>query len=116
MLRMKPLTIALAATTVGLAACIESTNPEMLTLGSAFSTATAGFNEVSSSFAGGLSDAGLPWQPEHGRGGRGGRGMGGPQVAVPAWAPSWVAASTRTSSAASDRDADLITARSPPAT
>ena len=78
MLRMKPLTIALAATTVGLAACIESTNPEMLTLGSAFSTATAGFNEVSSSFAGGLSDAGLPWQPEHGRGGRGGRGMGGP--------------------------------------
>lgn len=82
MFRMRPLTIALGVTLVGLAACNDATGPDMLSLGSAFSTTTAGFNEVSSSFAGGFADAGLPWQPEHGRGGRG-HGMGGPGMGGP---------------------------------
>ena len=77
MFRKRQLTIAMATTLVGAAACIESTNPEMFTLGSAFSTATAGFGEVSSSFAS-TADAGMPWQPEHGGRGPGGRGFGGP--------------------------------------
>src|SRR6187402_1086705 len=77
MLRKRHLTIAMATTLVGAAACIDSTSPELLTLGSAFSSTPAGFNEVSSSFVGGTTD-GLPWQPEHGRGGPGGRGFGGP--------------------------------------
>lgn len=77
MSRIRPLAVALATTLAGLAACNESTGPQYLTLGSAFSTATAGFNELSSSFAGDAT-AGLPWQPEHGMGGRGPGGPGGP--------------------------------------
>ncbi len=83
MFRKRTLTVAIATTAIGLAACTDSTGPDMVSLGSAFSTATAGFNEVSSSFAGGVSDAGLPWQPAFGRGGPGGRGMGGPHGAGP---------------------------------
>ncbi|MBL0169560.1 MAG: hypothetical protein IPP90_02365 [Gemmatimonadaceae bacterium] len=78
MSRMRPIAIALTMTLVGLAACNDSTSPQMLSLGSAFNTAPAGFNEVSSSVAGGDASAGLPWQPERGRGGpMGGPGMGG---------------------------------------
>lgn len=84
MSRMRPLAIALTTTLVGLAACNDATGPDQLTLGAAFSTAPAGFNEVSSSVAGGDAEAGLPWQPAHGRGGpMGGRGMGAPGIGGP---------------------------------
>ena len=79
-----PLTLALATSIVALAACNDSTGPDDLSLGSAFSTAPAGFNEVTSSMAAGDASAGLPWQPEHGRGGpRSGRGMGAPGIGGP---------------------------------
>ncbi|MCC6244540.1 MAG: hypothetical protein IT353_16980 [Gemmatimonadaceae bacterium] len=75
MSRMRPLSLALATALVGLAACNDSTSPDTFFLDAAFSTATAGYGEVSSSFA--ASDAGgLPWQPERGRGGP--RNFGGP--------------------------------------
>ncbi len=77
MKHIRPLSVALASALVGLAACNDSTSPNLVTLGSAFSTATAGFNEVSSSF-GADAAGGLPWQPEHGPGGRGRGGPGGP--------------------------------------
>jgi len=77
MSRMRPLTIALTTTLVGLAACNDTTSPdEFMTLGSAFTTTTAGFNEVTSSFAADGASGDLPWHPEHGRGGP--RMMGGP--------------------------------------
>ena len=78
MSRLRPLALAMSTALVGLTACNDSTSPELGSLGSAFSTATAGFEEVSSSFSpeGG---AGLPWQPERGRGGPGDfGGPGGP--------------------------------------
>ena len=78
MSRIRPLAIALTTTLVGVAACNDSTGPDLFSLGSAFTTAPAGFNEVSSSVASGDAAAGLPWQPERGHGGpRGGPGMGG---------------------------------------
>lgn len=77
MLRIRPLSVALASALVGLAACNDATSPNDLLLGSAFSTAPAGFNEVSSSF-GADAGGGAPWQPEHGPGGRGPGGPGGP--------------------------------------
>ena len=78
MSRLRPLALAMSTALVGLTACNDSTSPELGSLGSAFSTATAGFEEVSSSFSpdGG---AGLPWHPERGRGGPGNfGGPGGP--------------------------------------
>ena len=77
MVRTRPLTVALASALVGLAACNDATSPSNVTLGSAFTSVTAGFNEVTSSFAGDAA-GGLPWQPEHGHGGRGPGGPGGP--------------------------------------
>ncbi len=78
MSRIRPLAIALTTTLVGVAACNDSTGPDLFSLGSAFTTAPAGFNEVSSSVASGDAAAGLPWQPERGHGGpMGGPGMGG---------------------------------------
>ena len=76
MSHMKPLAVACAATLVGLAACNDATAPDLFSLGSAFTSAPAGFNEVASSVAPGDA-GGLPWQPERGRGGPGGPGMGG---------------------------------------
>jgi hypothetical protein len=75
MLRLRPLALAMSTALVGLTACNDSTSPELGSLGSAFSTATAGFEELSSSFAAG-DGAGLPWQPERGRGGPGDAGPG----------------------------------------
>lgn len=84
MSRLRPLAIALTTTFVGLAACSDSTGPDLLSLGSAFNTAPAGFNEVSSSVAPGDGAAGLPWLPDHGRGGpMRGPGMGGPGMSGP---------------------------------
>ena len=81
MSRTRLLAIALTTSAVALAACNDSTSPDLVSLGAAFSTAPAGFSEVSSSFAGGdAAAAGLPWHPERGRGGMGGPGgpgMGG---------------------------------------
>ena len=74
-------TLAFAVTSlVALAACNDGTGPQADFTSSAFTSTIAGFNEVSSSFAGtgDASMAGLPWQPEHGMGGRGSSGPGGP--------------------------------------
>ncbi len=83
MKRLRPLSIALTVSLVGLAACEQSTSPdELITLGAAFSTTPAGFGDVASSFSAGDDTHGLPWQPERGRGGprmmggRGGPGLG----------------------------------------
>lgn len=76
MSRSRILVVALTTSAIGMAACDNSTSPETMSLGSAFTTVTAGFNEVSSSFAPGGDAGGLPWQPERGRGGPLGRGMG----------------------------------------
>ncbi len=77
MSRTRILTVALTASVVGLAACIDATGPQMLSLGDAFFTAPAGFNQVSSSMGPGDASSGLPWQPERGRGGPMGGMMGG---------------------------------------
>lgn len=72
MSRMKPLAAALSATLVVVTACNDSTAPDFSSLlASAFTTAPAGFNELSSSVGVGTA---LPWQPDRGRGGP---GMGG---------------------------------------
>lgn len=74
-------TLALAVTSLAaLAACNDGTSPQADFTSSAFTSTIAGFNEVSSSFAGtgDASMGGMPWQPEHGMGGRGPGGPGGP--------------------------------------
>ena len=78
MSRLRPLALAMSTALVGLTACNDATGPELDSLGSAFSTATAGFEELSSSFSMG-DGAGMPWQPDRGRGGPGKfGGDGGP--------------------------------------
>lgn len=77
MSRSRIFVVALTTSAMAMTACENATSPEMMSLGSAFTTVTAGFNEVSSSFAPGVEAGGLPWQPERGRGGpMGGRGPG----------------------------------------
>lgn len=67
--------VTVATAVLGLTACNDTTAPDSFFLDSAFGTASAGYNEVSSSFAS-TDSSGSPWRPERGRGGP--RMFGGP--------------------------------------
>lgn len=81
---MKRISLALvaAAALVGAAACGDSTGPNTgsLDLSPAYSTVTLGFENVASTFNGGMP--GEPWAPEPmgGMDGMGGHHMGGPRM------------------------------------
>jgi hypothetical protein len=74
MIRVRPMTVALAAAVLGAVACQDgATAPEFNSIESAFNSTPVGFSMVASSYDASSGGDGMPWQPEVGR--RDGRGM-----------------------------------------